>query len=177
MADNLLLGPEAGINHSLALLRADSFERPVDPRVDLGPNVFFSVDPEASVSGSITSAPGTLLSLHLTPHGPTRWISIHMKLGGSDLRQVQILGVICRSQAPKSMTFRMTLRSGVAGGFVDTMFRKTAVAYAEDSVHLDLIDLSRDLSVPREAPWREIILMFDTTAIEVTLLNFGVFSI
>jgi hypothetical protein len=177
MVDNLFLGPEAGINHSLALLRADTFEKPVDPRVELGPNVFFSVDPDASVSGGISSTPGTLLALHLTPHSPTRWISVHFQLGGSDLRQVQMLGLICRSQAPKAVTYKITLRSGVAGGFVDTMFRKTGVAYAEASVHLDLIDLSRDLSVPREAPWREIIVNFDTSAIDVTLLNFGVFSI
>ncbi len=177
MTDNLLLGPEAGINHSLALLRAEAFEKPVDPRVDLAANVFFSVDPEASVSGRIASAPGSLLSLQVIPHSPTRWISVHFQLGAADLRQVQMLGVICRAQAPKSVTFRLTLRSGVAGGFVDTLFRKTAVAYAEASVHLDLIDLSRDLSVPREAPWREVILNFDTSTIEVTLLNFGVFSI
>ncbi len=177
MADNLLLGPEAGVNHSLALLRADAFEKQVDPRVDLGPGIFFSVDPEASISGSLSSAHGMLLSLRLNPHGATRWISVHLQLGQADLRQVQMLGVVCRSQAPKSVTFRMTLRSGVAGGFVDTMFRKTAVAYNEPSVHMDVIDLTRDPSVPREAPWREIILMFDTTAIEVSLLNFGVFSI
>ena len=177
MADNLLLGPEAGVNHNLALLRADAFERSVDPRVDLGPGVFFSVDPEASITGRVSSEAGSLLSLHLTPHSPTRWISVHFQLGGADLRQTQIFGIICRSQASKSVTFRMTLRSGVASGFVDTMFRKTAVAYSEASVHLDLIDLTREPAVPREAPWREIILNFDTSAIEVNLLNFGVFSI
>ena len=177
MADNLLLGPEAGINHSLAVLRADAFEKAAQSRVDLVPGVFLSVDPDASVSGKITSAPGNLLSLRLTPNGPTRWMSVHFQLGAADLRQVQILGVVCRSQAPKSTTFRITLRSGVAGGFVDTLFRKTVASYAEPSVHLDVLDLTRETAVPREAPWREIILMFDQAAVDVTLLNFGMFSI
>jgi hypothetical protein len=177
MPDNLLLGPEAGVNYSLALLRADVFEKAVEPRVGLVPGVFFSVDPEASVTGSVLSAPGSLLSLRLTPDASTRWISIHMQLGAADLRQVQMLGVICRSQSPKSVTFRVNLRSGVDKGFVDTKFRKTVVAYGDPSVHMDVIDLTRDPSVPREAPWREIILMFDTVALDVTLQNFGVFSI
>lgn len=177
MADNLLLGPEAGVNHSLALLRAEAFEKTVTPRVDLVPGIFVSVDPEASVSGNVSSVHGSLVSLRLTPDGPTRWMSVHLQLGAADLRQVQMLGVVCRAQAPKSVTFRMTLRSGVEGGFVDTMLRKTVVAYAEPSLHMDALDLSREPSVPRTAPWREIILMFDLAAIDVTLLNFGVFSI
>lgn len=177
MADNLFLGPEAEVNHGLGLLRAATFEKAVAPRVELVPGAFLSVDAEAAVSGMLTSVPGSLLSLRLAPNGPTRWISLHLRLGAADFRQVQMIGAVCKAQSPRATTFRMTLRSGVGAGFVDTLFRKTVVAYAEPSVHMDALDLTREPGIPREAPWREVILMFELAPIDINLLNFGIFSI
>lgn len=177
MIDNVLFGPESGVNHGLALLRAQSIDKPVRPKVDLVPGIFLSIDPDATVTGTLSSAPGEILSLRVNPEGSTRWISIHLQMGGADLRQVQMLGVVCRSRAPQAMTFRMVLRSGIEGGFVDTAFRKTTVSYAEPSVHMDVLDLTREPAIPRQSGWREIILMFDHTAFDLNLLNFGVFTV
>lgn len=177
MVDNISLGPEAGINHNLALLRAAALEKAITPRTDLVPGVFLSVDPEAVVEGKVSSAPGEMLKVDLSPRGPVRWMSLHAQMGVVDLRQVTMLGVVCRSVAPQSVTCTLTLRSGVDGGFVDTGFRKTLVCFGEPSVHLDVIDLAREAAIPRDAVWRELILMFEHARFDATLLNLGMFTV
>ncbi len=176
MVDNIHFGPAAGANHALALLRAETIDKTVQTQNPLVPEVFFSLDPDVRVSGTLKSVPGEVLSLHLVPEGPTRWMSLNIRMGAADLSQCQWLGVICQSRAPQSVTFRIMLRSGVDGGHLDTMFRKTVVAYSEPSTHLDALEITRDPMIPRQARWRELILLFDTKAIDVTVLNFGVFA-
>ena len=176
MINNLSNGPAAAINHSLALLRAKSLQMPVQPHVTLAPGLFLSTDPDAVITGTVASRPGEILSLNLTPQGPVRWVSLTLEMGQVDLRQCQLLGVVVRTTAPSAVTMGLTLRSKLDGGHLDTAFRKSIVAYAEPSNHIDVIDFSTDHSVPRGSAARELILMFEHAQFAVDLLNITVFA-
>lgn len=176
MINNIHLGPVAGVGHAIALLRAENFVKPVQPAVVLVPGIEFQADPEADLRGTITSVPGEVVALDVAPNGPVRWISLGFDLGIVALTDLQILGVFCRTQAAKSVTFRMVLRSTIEGGFVDTMWRKTVVAFQNPSIHMDALDFSREPGIPRPATRRELILLLPQEAFALHLLNFGVFA-
>lgn len=175
MPDNLFLGPQAGVNHSLALLRALSVDLAVQPDLRLVPGITFTTDPEATLRGRLVSPPGAVLSLHLDPQDNPRWISLVMDMGVVDLTAPQWLGVVAAVQSPRSVTFRVLLRSTIDGGHVDSYFRKTVVAYAEPTTHTDVLDVTRDQTVPRAATRRELILLFEHLPQDLHILNFGVF--
>ena len=175
MPDNLSFGPQAGVNHALALLRAGSVDQPVQAEVALVPGITFTTDPNATLRGRLLSAPGALLSLHLDPQDNPRWISLVLDMGVVDLTGPQWLGVVCAVQSPRATTFRVLLRTTIDGGHVDSYFRKTVVAYAEPTTHTDVLDVTRDATVPRAAARRELILLFEHIAQDLHILNMGVF--
>lgn len=175
MPDNLFLGPQAAVNHALALLRAADFVRPVQPETPLVPGITFTTDPQATVQGTLTSTPGQMVTLSLDPQDNPRWISLVLDMGLIDLRAPQWLGVVCATRSPRAITFRVMLRSTSDGGPVDSYFRKTVVAYAEPNTHLDALDLSRDQTVPRAPVRRELILLFEHAQQDLTILNLSVF--
>lgn len=162
MTHNLDLGPEAGLMHALALLRAADLTLPVTPGpapdVAVAPGVLLSLDPEGAVSGSLRSAPGALLSLDLRVERPGRWIGLHFALGETGLAGRLVLGLACRTAAPAATPVRVALRSGTEGGFADRFFRKTLVAHAEPSVHLDAIEIAAAPDLPVGPVWRDLIL-------------------
>jgi hypothetical protein len=172
MTHNLDLGPEAEAAHALALLRAaeltQQFAPPAEPGgaadVALAAGVFLRLDPEGAVSGSLRSTPGRLLALDLAVQRPGRWIGLHVALGEIALAGRLVLGFACRSRAPAATPLRVALRSGTDGGFADRFFRKTLVAHAEPSVHLDAIELAAAADLPADLPagpvWRELVLFF-----------------
>ncbi|MEO8243513.1 MAG: hypothetical protein ABI832_14505 [bacterium] len=175
MTNNLAIGPTAAVNHSLALLRAAAFEIAVEPRLPLVPGIVLATDPAAVVLGTVTSRPGEMLSLHLMPQGPVRWVSLTLDLGWIDFGALDLLGIVCRTRAPRAVTMVVHLRTALEGGNVDVAFRKSVVAYAEPSLHMDAFDFSRDLGVPRGMAKREVVVMFEHTDFAVDLLNFSVF--
>ena len=144
--------------------------------VVLVPGIEFQADPEAELRGTVASVPGEVVAMDLAPNGPVRWVSLSFDLGIVALTDVQMLGVFCRTQAPKSLTFRMVLRTTIEGGFVDTAWRKTVVAFQNPSIHMDALDLSRETDVPRPAARRELIVMLPQAAFALSVLNFGLFA-
>lgn len=170
MTHSLDLGPEAGVNSTLAALR--QLDRPAAPLVPgehLVPGVFMDLDPEARIKAEVESRPGTLLSARFTVQGEARWLALHVQLGDIDLSDRMILGLACRSTAPESTTFRLCLRNGTAEGFSDIFFRKTAIAYAEPSLHLDALMIEAHPDLNMASPWRELVLFFrpETGVIEL----------
>lgn len=179
MTHSLDLGPEAGVNSTLATLRAlDRAAAPLAPGEPLVPGVFMDFDPDARIQAEVESRPGTLLSARFTVKGTPRWMALHFQLGEIDLSDRMLLGLACRSTAPASTTFRPCLRTGAAeGGFSDLFFRKTAIAYAEPSLHLDalLSESHPDLILP--APWRELVLFFRPETGAIDLQDLRLFTI
>ena len=175
MADNIFLGPQAGLNHSLASLRSATIDLPILPEMPLASGITVSSDPNVDVRGRISSTPGVLFSLHLDPLQRPRWVSLVLDMGVVDLSAPQWLGLVCASQSPRAVTFRILLRSTIDGGYVDSYFRKTVAAYSEPTTHLDALDVTRDQTVPRGPTKREVILLFEPVTQDLHMLNLGVF--
>lgn len=178
MTHSLDLGPEAGINARMAVLRAlDRATAPLPAGEPLVPGVFFNTDPEAPTGIAIESRPGALMRAEFTVPAGARWLALHIALEECDLSGRMMFGLVCRSAAPQSTTFRPCLRTGTAEGFRDIFFRKTAIAYAEPSLHLDalVIDDHPDLAAP--APWRELVLFFRPETATIDLQDLRVFVI
>ena len=178
MTHSLDLGPEAGSNSTLAALRL--LDRPAAtlPQGEhLVPGIFLDFDPEARITAEVESRPGSLLSARFTVEGTARWLALHIQLGEIDLSDKMILGLACRSTAPESTTFRPCLRNGAAEGFSDLFFRKTAIAYAEPSLHLDALQLDTHPDLALHAPWRELILFFRPETGVIDLQDLRLFTI
>jgi len=88
-----------------------------------------------------------------------------------------LLGLACRSTAPESITFRPCLRNSTADGFSDIFFRKTAIAYAEPSLHLDALMTDSHPELKVAASWRELVLFFRPESGAIELQNLRLFMI
>lgn len=177
MVDNLLLGPDAQVNHLTSLLRSTAGTGSLVEGAPLAPGAFLSVDQEAKLSGQFKTGEGAVLNLAYEVQKPPRWLAMHLQMGSLPLNETSVFGVVCKSQAPQAATFRICLRSGIAGGFVDAFFDKHVVAYADQSTHVDLLRLESRSDVPAEAPWRELILFFQTRSAQITVRDLRVFIV
>lgn len=185
MTHNLDLGPDAGLTHALALLRAADLTLPVvpgaAPDVAVMPGIFLSLDPEGAVRGSLRSAPGRILTLDLAVDRPGRWIALHFALGETDLAGRLVIGFACRTQAPAATPVRAALRSGTpagsGGGFADRFFRKTIVAHADPSVHVDAIEIVEAADLPAGQTWRDLVLFFRPESQTVDLQDLRLFIV
>lgn len=177
---NLELGPEAGVNSLIAsLIVTDLPEIGIqEGGGPVHPGVLLSLDPDSRSQAQITSPAGTFLSLQFETAGEARWIALHIDLCGADLAGRQVLGLVCRSQAPQSTTFRPCLRSGQEGaGFSDVFFPKTAISYAESSLHIDTLLLETRPDLMRPAPWRELVLFFRPESSRIVLQDLRLFLV
>lgn len=175
--DNLLLGPDAQINHTIGLLRATSAKNQLVDQMKLMPGAFFGIDPEGKVTGRSVSGGGHLLQLKYTVGRPPRWLALHLAVGGVDLGKAAVFGVACKSRAPEAATFRLCLRSATPEGFVDAFLPKHVVAFSETSTHVDLLKLEGHEHVPAQASWRELILFFQPSSADFELHDLRVFIV
>jgi hypothetical protein len=106
-ADNLKLGPDAQLNHAIALLQTARASVPLADGKVVSPGVFLSVDPEGDVSGEVSIGRDGLIALNYTVLKKPRWLAVHMTMGGVDLRQAAIIGVVCKPHAQEASTFRI----------------------------------------------------------------------
>lgn len=175
---NLDLGPDAGANHLLAMLRQQDMQGDLVSGLPILPGLFFSLDPDSVTTGTYASAPGLLLEADFTVEHPGRWMALHIALGDADLTGRQVLGVVCKSASPQTTTYRICLRSGrETGDFVDHFLRKTVVAYASPSLHLDALQIEADATLPLQAPWRELILFFRPETSRIALHDLRIFIV
>ncbi|MBC9248514.1 hypothetical protein H4P12_17775 [Paracoccus sp. 11-3] len=179
MADNIFLGPDAQVRFSLQMLRAYEGRGKIaaeqTPIID---GVFLSTDPDANVTGEYEASAANLLKLRIRPgKNPARWQAMHLVMGPLDLGDAAVIGVVARSQAPSSFTTRICLRSGQDGQFVDTFFPKTMVSFAQTSTHLDVLEISKLTDLPRQAQWRDLILFFQGSDVDLNLLDLRFFVV
>lgn len=175
---SLDLGPEAGANALLAQLRQlDRPAGPISSAEPLLPGLFFVTDPESDTRITLESRPGMLFAADFAVTGRARWLALHIALDGLDLEGRMILGLCARSLAPQSTTFRPCLRNGRDGGFDDIFFRKTAVAYAEPSLHMDALLIENQPLLAAPAPWRELVLFFRPETGRIELQDLRLFTV
>lgn len=178
MVNNLFLGPDGQARFLLQSLQAcETSGKISDPTTRIIEGIQLSSDPEARVAGEFSSPVGEILRLKAAPRGGThaRWQALHVTLGPADISGAGALGVMIRSRAPSSMTTRICLRSGREGGFVDHFLPKTLISFAQDSTHLDVIELSQAPDLPRQADWRDLILFFRPGPVELELRDLRLF--
>ena len=174
---NTRLDVDAQVNHAIALLGAEARQGELADLAVPAPNTFFSIDPEATLTGTFATADEGLIRVSYTAARKPRWLALHLTAGGIDLSSATVLGVICKSQAASAATFRVCLRSAVPEGFVDTFLPKTVVAFGQPSVHLDLLRLDSASTVPKQAEWRELVLFFQPGAADILLQDLRVFIV
>lgn len=177
MTHNLLLGPDAQINHTIGLLRSAPADGRLADGLRLAPGAFMGIDPEGEVNGRCTTGGESLLQLNYTTGKAPHWLALHLAVGGVDLGRAAVFGVACKSRAPEATTFRLCLRSATANGFVDAFLPKHVVAFAQPSTHVDLLKLEGHENVPAQADWRELILFFQPHSAVYELLDLRVFIV
>lgn len=175
--DNLLLGPDAQINHTIGLLRASPTNKPLVDQMELMPGAFFAMDTEGEVTGRCVIGGDHLLRLDYTVGRQPRWLALHLAVGGVDLGKAAVFGVACKSRAPEAATYRLCLRSATSEGFVDAFLSKHVVAFSETSTHVDFLKLEGHEHVPAQADWRELILFFQPRSAVFELLDLRAFII
>lgn len=180
MTNNLFLGPDAQARFLMQNLMAHDGKGEITrTETHVIDGVHLSNDPEADITGTYESRPGELLRLKAVPRGDARprWQALHVAMGPADLSGAGVLGVVIRSRAPASITTRVCLRSGRDGAFVDNFFAKSMISFAQESTHLDVIDLARTPDLPRSAQWRDLVLFFRAGEVELELLDLRLFIV
>jgi len=177
MEHNVDFGVEAEVNHTLAVLRALDLEAEVASDEHFAPGVFMSVDPQSDTRVQVTSRPGSLLELELTTSKPGSWLSLNIDLGPFDLSERDILGFMCKTSAEDTLTFRVSLRSGLDEGFGDAFFGKRVISYSSESTHADLVKLAEQEDVPPQAPWRQLVLFFPPDLRQIKIDDFALFGV
>lgn len=179
MANNILLGPDAQVRFSLQKLRAHQGQGKIaGERTPIMDGVFLSTDPDAGVTGEYHASRDNLLKLRMRPgRGQARWQGLHVIVGPLDLSDAAVIGVVARSQAPSSFTTRVCLRSGGDGQFIDTFFPKTMVSFAQPSTHLDILEIAKLPELPQRAQWRDLILFFQGSNVDLDLLDLRFFVV
>lgn len=178
MTDNLFLGPDAQARFSVQMLRAHDGKGAISGEITrITEGAFVSVDPEARVSGSYRASRSNMVALNMSvPRAvQPRWQGLHFVMGGADMSDSAVLGLVVRSKAAAAMNTRVCLRSGRGDQITDTFFDKQIVSFAQPSTHLDILDLSQKIDVPRKADWRDLILFFRPGPVDVELLDLRVF--
>lgn len=177
MTDNLDFGLAADANHALAVLRAMTLNQRIDSEQRFVPGLYLSLDEASDTKARIESQPATLLDLSCETRRPGAWLSLNLELGACDLSRCSVLGIMCKSQAPETLTFRVCLRSAVEGGFRDAFFPKRVISYGQESVHADLIKLEEREDVPAQAAWRELILFLPPDLHRLSLRDLALFGV
>ena len=172
MANNLDLSPDGQLAFALATLRGLDFSGPMANGQHLVPGIFFSLDPEASNTVAVVSQPGELMTIRLGVEQPGRWLTLNLGIGGADFSGCKIVGFACKSDAPVTATFRVSVRSGTADGHRDAFFAKTVVSYPKTALHLDVLELEANPDIPARAPWRELVVFFEIATAEIALRDF-----
>ena len=175
--DNLLLGPEAQLNHAAAALRATGIgpATPLAPKVGVFPGVHLSIDPESRLEGTLTPGGGRILSLDYTSVKTPRWMALHLSVGPVDMESASIFGVVCRTRMSQTRALRVCLRSPTANGFIDAFLPKHIVTSEQASTHVDLMKLEERDDIPMHAEWRDVILFLPTQSSNIELLNIQIF--
>lgn len=121
-------------------------------------NLMLHAAPELRSTGHWSSPEGRLLELEATVTMPGRWFALHLPLPDPDLADVRWLMLAVRSSASEACVIRPCLRSGQPGGFRDDFLPRAILAQPRESDHHDVLAPDRLPDLPRQAPWRELIL-------------------
>lgn len=164
-------------NLGIDQLRNGQGSGPLASDVTFAPGVRLNADPALGLAGTWRSPPGRLLELEAVPAGTGNWCAIHVSLGTLALDNLGVIGFTCRSAAPTPVVVRPCLRSGVDGGFEDCFFERHLLVHAADRLHVDVLDLHRNLGIPGQAEWRDFILFLPVFPFRLSLQDLRLFVV
>lgn len=162
MTDNLRLGPDAEANHRIRLLRAEAPAGDIENGTPLVPGVWLAWPGEGAVAGSLRAGADLALDLDVTAVDGCDWYTLNVSLGGFDLKDSAVLGVVAKGSAARTLALKACVRSGTEDGFVDCFFDKHLILTGEEAVHLDIFETRATAQLPAEAPWRDFVLFLPT---------------
>jgi hypothetical protein len=178
MSHSLELDRASGVNSRLAHLHALGLTRgKVTPGAPIVPGIHFDSDPDAPVEIRLSRRGDELFTVEFNIRKFPRWVALHISLEGCDLRDKMMLGVAIRSRAPRSCAFKLCMRDNRAAGFDDIFFRKTIVAHAEPSLHLDALVLDEHPRLDMAVESRELIMFFEPQSSLIEFQDLRVFLI
>lgn len=177
MSDNLRIGPDARINHALTVLRDGRSSGNLAEEVHLMPGIRLLCDPALQISGRFDSPPGRVLEIEARMDGPGNWCALHLEIGAPDLGDCGFVGLAARLSAPKAEVLHPALRSGTAEGFVDCFFDKHMLALPDPASHIDALPARDRETLPRLAPWRELVLFLPLTGFSLALHDLRFFAV
>lgn len=165
------------VRRTLDSLRAGSASGEIVPETEIVPGLRFVPDPDAGMRGHYTSPAGRLLEIEVSHDRPARWCGLHLRLDLGDLDGLGVIGLAARFAAPQALAVSPCLRSGTATGFSDCFFSKQVAALPRPLLHLDALETDgRHKTLPRSAPWREIVLFLPTSSFRVDLHDLRIFA-
>lgn len=178
MPHSLALDQASGVNSRLAHLHALNLTRKkVTSGVPVVPGIHFDSDPDAPVEISLARRGRELFTVDFKIRKFPRWVALHVSLEGCNLRDKMMLGVIIRSWAPCSSAFRLCVRDMRLSGFEDIFFRKTVVAHAEPSLHLDALILAEHPRLDSAVDSKELIMFFEPQSSLIEIQDMRIFLV
>lgn len=157
---------------TLAALRALDFTGPAVSGQHLVQGVFFAYETTGADVLQIDSRPGSLVGFRIGDTPPGRWLTLHFVIGIADYTACQMIGFACRARADSPATIRVCLRSGVEAGHRDVVIGKPVVTGPQGSLHFETLKFDDSPTLPLTAPWREVVLFFQTDTPAITLQDF-----
>lgn len=177
MAKSLHLPPDAPVVFTLAALRALDFTGRVASGQHLVQGVFFAYETTGIDVLRVQSRPGSLVGFRIGETAPGKWLTLHVVLGAVDLVACKMVGFACRTRAEGPATIRVCLRSGVDSGHRDLMIGGPVVTGPHGGVHFDMQSIEDNPTLPMHAPWREVVIFFQTDTPAFTLQDFRLIMI
>lgn len=177
VVDNLDHGLDSEVNYKLAVMRSYANRGALVDKAAPGLGSFFSIDPVGDVAGDFATGDGEMLRLSYTARRRPGWVALHIPIGGVDLGSTTLVGLVCKTQADKAVTFRAALRSATGQGFVDAFLPKTVAAFSKRSTHVDLLKIEGREDVPRQAAWRDLVLFFPVDGAALSIRDARVFIV
>ena len=176
--NNLFTGADARARSTIAALKSFEGEETFSGDTAILEDCFISLDPKAEIEGSFRATKSNSISIKMTPKGlvQPRWQALNFRLGKFDIDAELLLGIVIKTQSPKSVISHICIRSYVGDGFYDVFFDKTVVSYSEPSVHIDFIETHKKADILNAADWRDLIVFFRPGELDIDILDFRFFA-
>lgn len=174
---SLEVGVQADVNSRVSALRKIEL-----PLAELGSPIFEGVtinqDPDEPRPVALSSASGQVFRISAPGNEATKWTTANFVLGSIDLSDVEVLGVLIKTQSMEdALAYRVAIRSGMGSRFKDTFFKKHVVSTSDKGVHLDLLELHKESSLPKLADWRDLVIFLPNKKIDLVVHDVRFFAV
>jgi len=177
LRQKLSVGLDDKVNKTLALLRKERKAGSFSQDTQIIPGVKILSDPDDTNDAHYKSPVGRLLEISNQTIRSGKYFAVHIELSPKDISNLSLFGFICKSTAAVQSTMRVCLRSHLQDRVIDSFFDKQVVCIPDESIHMDVIDVTRRNNVPATAKWRELVLLLPNDSFEIAINDLRIFAI